>query len=175
MSDASVDAPGDPESVARIICLRMLEARPRTRNELAKALLKKGVPPEAGERVLDRLTEVGLIDDAALAESFAMARHTERGLARRAIATQLARRGVDDLLVTQATAQIAPEDELAAACRLAVSRLRRMPLLDSVTQQRRLVGLLMRRGYSAEMTYSAVRSALAELGAGDAVADPELG
>src|SRR5579875_2228390 len=74
---------GDPEASARIICLRLLDRRARSRAELAEALRKRGIPDDAASTVLDRLADVGLIDDGALAESMAAAQHRERGLARR--------------------------------------------------------------------------------------------
>ena len=58
----------DPESVARTILLRRLAAAPRTRAQLAADLAARDVPGDAAERVLDRFTEVGLIDDAAFAD-----------------------------------------------------------------------------------------------------------
>src|SRR4051794_27429154 len=81
--------PGDPEAVARAICLRLLTMRARSRGELADALAARDVPDDAATRVLDRFTEVGLIDDAALAASLAGAQHRDRGLARRAVAVKL--------------------------------------------------------------------------------------
>ena len=41
--------------------LRMLDRRAYTRSELEKALRKKGVPDDAGRRVLDRFSELRLI------------------------------------------------------------------------------------------------------------------
>ncbi len=119
------DRPADPESVARIVCLRLLEQRARTRAELAEALRKRGVPDDAAGAVLDRLTEVGLIDDAALAESFAAAQHRERGLARRAVAHKLRRRGVGESELEQALSQIDRDSEAAAARALVPSGCRR--------------------------------------------------
>ena len=49
---------------AREICLKRLDRRANTRGELADILDSKGVPEPVREAVLDRLTEVGLIDDA---------------------------------------------------------------------------------------------------------------
>src|SRR6266498_4918200 len=43
------DAPGDPESVARAICLRLLTQRARSRAELAEALRRRGVPDRSEE------------------------------------------------------------------------------------------------------------------------------
>ena len=48
----------DPESVARIICLRMLTAAPRTQAELARALRRKGIPDDAARTVLERFADV---------------------------------------------------------------------------------------------------------------------
>ena len=57
----------DPESVARTILLDQLTGRARTRAELAEKMAKKHVPDDVAQRLLDRFTEVGLIDDAAFA------------------------------------------------------------------------------------------------------------
>src|SRR6266566_8138578 len=85
------DAPGDPESVARAICLRLLTQRARSRAELAEVLRRRGVPDAAAGAVLTRYTEVGLIDDESLARNVALAQHQERGLAGRAVAVKLRR------------------------------------------------------------------------------------
>ena len=88
-------APEQSESErAREICLRQLAVRPRTRVELAKALARKEISDEVISEVLDRYDEVGIIDDAAFARAWVSSRHHGRGLARRALATELRRRGV---------------------------------------------------------------------------------
>ena len=48
--------------MARQIALRLLESQPRTRAELERAMSRRGVPADAATAVLDRFTEVGLID-----------------------------------------------------------------------------------------------------------------
>ena len=73
----------DPEAVARLICLRMLTAAPRTRAQLASALRRRGVPEAAAEAVLGRFTEVKLIDDATFASAWVESRHHGRGLSGR--------------------------------------------------------------------------------------------
>src|ERR1700744_4712579 len=55
----------DPEAKARQICLRLLTIAPKTRAQLSQAMRRGGVPAETAEAVLDRFTDVGLIDDAA--------------------------------------------------------------------------------------------------------------
>ena len=54
--------------MARTIVLRKLTAAPRTRAQLADDLRRRATcPDEVAEQVLDRFTEVGLIDDPAFA------------------------------------------------------------------------------------------------------------
>jgi regulatory protein len=160
--ETELDEPADPESVARTICLRLLDIRARTRVELANELSRRRVPLPAATAVLDRFSELGLIDDAKLAGSFALARHTERGHAGKAIAAQLRRRGVAEEVIGDAIAQIDPASESAAARSLARTRLARMGAVDRVTAARRLTGLLARRGYSSAITFEAIRAVLGE-------------
>jgi regulatory protein len=151
---------GDPETVTRAICLRLLTQRARSRAELADALAKRGVPDDAATRVLDRFVEVGLIDDAALAANLAQAQHRDRGLARRAVAAKLRARGLGDE-VDAALTGIDADDERVRAAELVEKRLRSLAGLPPDIQARRLVGLLARKGYSPGLAYSVVREALA--------------
>ncbi|MDT4936348.1 MAG: regulatory protein [Pseudonocardiales bacterium] len=161
--DDGAAGPDDPESVARIICLRALSQRARTRAELAATLTAKGVPDAAANTVLDRFTEVGLINDNALAVEFAQAAHAERGLSRRAVATKLRQRGVDDEVITTAVSGIDAESERAAALELARRKAGSLRGLDTPVQVRRLVGLLARRGYAPGLAYAVTREVLADV------------
>ena len=157
--------PGDPEQVARMICLHMLDQRARSRSELATALRKRGVPDEVACAVLDRFAEVGLVDDAALANTMALAQHRERGLAGRAVAVKLRRRGLDDAVVATAVGQIDRDSEYRAAQALVTKKVRSLGGLEPAAQARRLVAMLARRGYPLGVAAEVVRSTLAELGA----------
>ena len=153
---------GDPVEVARQICLSQLEARPRTRAELAQTLSKRGVPPEPADEVLDRLTAVGLIDDKAFAELWVRARHRERGLARAALRQELHRKGVDPQVADAALGEVDEVDELATARRLVERKLVATRGLPTETRIRRLVSLLARKGYSSATAFAVVRVALRE-------------
>jgi regulatory protein len=152
---------GDPESVARAICLRLLTQRARSRAELAAALRKRGVPDDAAARVLDRYAEVGLIDDTALALGVAGAQHHERGLARRAVAAKLRQRGLAGEVDT-ALATIDADSERDRARELVARRQRALAGLPPDVQARRLVGLLARKGYASGLAYAIVREVLAD-------------
>ena len=162
--------PGDPEQVARLICLRLLDQRARTRSELEMALRKRGVPEDVACGVLDRFAEVGLVDDAALANTMALAQHRERGLSGRAVAVRLRRRGLDDATAAAAVSLIGRDSEYRAAQALVAKKLRSLGGLEPAAQARRLVSMLGRRGYPPGLAADVVRSALADLGEND-VAD----
>ena len=155
-------------AMAREICLQLLTDRARTRQELADALARKGVPAEAVASVLNRFDEVGLIDDAAFAGQWVRSRHRHRGLGRRAIAVELRRKGVADEVAGEALAEIDTESEDRRARELVDRKLRSVAVDTAdrrATAARRLVGMLARKGYSAGTAYRVVREALAECGA----------
>jgi regulatory protein len=151
---------GDPESVARGICLRALTGAPKTRQQLADLLATRGVPAEAAERVLDRFTEVGLIDDAAFARAWVSSRQAGRGLARRALSAELRAKGVEPEVAAEAVGEVDDEDERAAARRLVERRMGGMRRLDRATATRRLMGMLARKGYNGGVAAAVIREAL---------------
>src|SRR3984885_11235268 len=81
------------EEQARALCLRLLTARARTRAELAGQLAKRGYPDEVSIRVLDRLSDVGLVDDADFAEQWVHSRLGKAGKRRAALGAWLRTQG----------------------------------------------------------------------------------
>ncbi|GAB3956235.1 regulatory protein RecX [Micromonospora vulcania] len=153
-------SPRDESEVAREICLRQLAVRPRTRAELAGALAKRGISEEVSAEVLDRYDEVGIIDDAAFARAWVSSRHTGRGLARRALANELRRKGVDGDVATEALGELDEETE-AETARALVERKLRTARGEPDAIFRRLVGMLARKGYPPGVAIRAVKDALA--------------
>lgn len=157
----------DPVAAAKEICLRLLTDRARTRQELAQALRRKGIPEDAAAQVLERFDEVGLIDDAAFAGQWVRSRHNHKGLARRAIAMELRRKGVDDEIAGEALAEVDSASEEERAGELVARKLRSLPVgtpEQRASATRRLVGMLARKGYSAGIAYRVVKEALTERG-----------
>jgi regulatory protein len=153
------DGSGDPEAVARNLCLRALTGAPKTRQQLADLLAGRGVPDDAAEAVLDRFTEVGLIDDAAFARAWVSSRQAGRGLARRALSAELRAKGVDADVAAAAVEVVDDDDERAAARRLVERKLPGMRRLDRATASRRLIAMLARKGYGGGLAASVVREA----------------
>jgi len=152
--------PEDPEGVARQILLRRLTEQPRTRAELATALAKRRVPDDVAARVLDRFGEVGLVDDAAFAKAWVESRQGGRGLGRRALAHELRRKGVDAEDTREAVAAVSDDQELAAARALVDRKLPTLRRLDRQRAERRLMGVLARRGFPPGLARAVVRDAL---------------
>ena len=152
------------EEQAHSLCLRLLTARARTRAELKGQLAKRGYPDDVSTRVLDRLTQVGLIDDAGFAEQWIQSRRRNAGKGKRALAAELRTKGVDNDVITAALADIDADAERSRAEQLVADRLRREKLdggADDVKVTRRLVGMLARRGYSESMAFDVVKVAMA--------------
>lgn len=160
---AAVMPEADAEEFARKILLDQLTGRARTRHELAAKLAKKNVPSAIAATLLDRFEEVGLIDDSAFARQWIDSRGSSgRGLARRALAQELRRKGVDDEVARDALEEIDGHDERDAAGDLVRRKLRSMSSLDEQVRTRRLVAMLARKGYAPGLAFEVVRE---ELGA----------
>lgn len=151
------------EEQARDLCLRLLTVRARTRAELAGQLTKRGYPEDVGARVLDRLAQVGLVDDADFAEQWVRSRRANAGKGKRALAAELRNKGVDNDVIAATLADIDAGAERDRAEQLVRDKLRREKLVDGDEAKiaRRLVGMLARRGYSQSMAFDVVKVELA--------------
>jgi regulatory protein len=154
--------PADPEAVGRKILLDQLTGRARSRSDLAAKLAQRNVPDDVAGRLLDRFEEVGLIDDTAFAREWVGQRQSGKGLARRALAQELRRKGIDDEVAGDALDNLDPEGEVEAARMLVRRKLRSVRGLDEQVAVRRLVGMLARKGHSPGVSYRVVKE---ELGA----------
>lgn len=140
--------------------LRLLAAAPRTRREVALRLGRR-YPPETVERVLERLTAAGWLDDRAYAVGYVRS-HPDYG-SRRLLA-DLIRKGVDRETAAAAVAsERGAEEAVEHARAVAEARLRRMTGVDRTTAARRLAGYLARRGFGPEAVRAAVQPLVAGL------------
>jgi regulatory protein len=149
---------------AEKLSMQALTRRGQSRWEIEKALLGRDIAGEIVEAELDRLERVGLIDDAALAETLVRTQHERKGLGRSALTAELRRRHVDQQHIDGALEQIDDDDEQSRATELAVRRAPQLRSLDRETAKRRLTGFLMRKGYSGSVVRAAVDEALSTLG-----------
>lgn len=145
----------------REAALRLIERMRRTRSDLAKRLRDKGHDLADVERVLDRLSAVGLVDDAEYARAFLAGRWGRRAAGWRRLEMELRRKGVADADIAvgreRFEAERGPADEVAAARRVVEQTTRRYATLDPRARHRRLWGLLARRGFSGDVIARALQ------------------
>lgn len=159
-ADPSAVVEADPEQVARNIVLRSLTRAPRTRQQLADLLAERGVPEEVANTVLGRMTDVGLINDTEFAEMYVRSRRATRGLAPRVLATEMRQKGLAPDIIETALADITLGDDRALAADLVARKLAATANLDRERRTRRLVSMLVRKGYGPGLAFDVVREAL---------------
>jgi regulatory protein len=138
--------------------VRLLSFRPRSRHELQTRLRRKGFPDEAIESAIERLAELGYVNDDEFASYWVENRQQHRPRGRRLIASELRSKGVPSDVVERVIDE-ADIDEYSAALDLATARNARLRGLDRNTWRRRMSGFLQRRGYG----WDVVRRVMDEL------------
>lgn len=152
-------SPEKLETRARNVLLHQLARSAKSTSQLRKILEQREIPSEIAEKVLERFTEVGLIDDAAYAETIVNSRRNYKGLAKSAIKRELDEKGVSQELVEEAIAGITAEDDFESAKQLATRRYRQMAHLERDVRTRRLAGYLRRKGYGSNSVFAAIKFA----------------
>jgi regulatory protein len=147
------------EERARNIVLRLLEKGPKTSSQLLEVLTANEIPVEISKPLIERFTEVELINDELYAKDLADASRRTKGLARSMVKRKLESKGLDRELIDQVASEITDEDELAVATELAIKRYGQLSHFDSETRNRRLVGFLQRRGFGSSVVFAAIREA----------------
>jgi regulatory protein len=119
-----------------------------------------GVPEEAAAAILDRLTEAGLINDAAFAKAWVESRHHGRGLSRRSLSDELRQRGVDGDDITEAVETLDPEQEIETARRLIERKLKATRGQPPAARARKVASMLARKGYPAGLAFRLIRESV---------------
>ena len=147
----------DPAERARALALAILDRAPRSCADLKARLVAKGVEAEVADALVARYVEVGLLDDTSLAATIARTRHLERGLAPRAIAQELRRKGFEEHDIHSALEPIDSDVQAGTIEHLARVRWDRLGSLDPEVKARRLAGFLGRKGYPPGLVFEVVR------------------
>lgn len=148
---------------AREAALVLLAFRPRTAAELRRRLREKGYAPEVADACVERLGELGMVDDSSFAEMFVRDRVRLRPKGKRILAQELRVRGVEGETAQAAIEEVmerenATETDLA---RQAAARWRPRTGEDPQSARRRLYAFLARRGFGADAIMPVLDEALA--------------
>lgn len=160
---------GSSSASAYDAALRLLGVRARSRSELQKRLQDKDFPAEEIDAVMDRLERAQLLDDNDFAQQWVRSRHLHSGKGRTALRHELRNKGVDQVIIEDALSQVddeAEHDRAAEMLRRKTSRLTADDLLERADRDRhtrRLVAMLVRRGYSPSLALGLVKSEIDRL------------
>ncbi len=127
--------------------LNFLSYRPRSTAEVRWNLQRKGVPNPVIESVIERLTRVGLLDDASFAEYWVEQRERFKPRSAQMLRHELREKGVASHHIEQALESL---DEAESARRLASQRVQRYAHLEREEFWRKMTGYLQRRGFRYE-------------------------
>lgn len=132
--------------------LRLLEVRPRTEHEIRDRLRRKEFLPEQIDKVVVRLRELELLDDAQFARLWVANRQNLNPRGAQALRQELRAKGVDRAVADEVIANSTDAESEQAACadvaRKALHKYANAP--DWATFQRKLGGYLQRRGFRFE-------------------------
>lgn len=133
---------------AKASAYRYLSYRPRSIAELKRQLGKKGFNEETIDQVIDRLSELELIDDLAFGRYWVEQRETFKPRGRRALRYELYQKGIDREIVDLVVADV---DETEAAKKAARKKARLWRELPEDQFYEKLSNYLGRRGFPYEV------------------------
>jgi len=152
----------DDPSLVLAAALRFLEARPRSIAEVRRRLLTQGYRAELVEGSVERLLELGILDDAAVARTWVESRDRARPRGERALRSELARKGIDRSLtdgVLEEREAEHPEADAEAARRVLARHASALGrVADPRARRQRAYALLARSGFDSETATDVIRS-----------------
>lgn len=156
----------DPE-VVLAAALRFLEARQRSTAEVRRRLTGGGYREELVAGAIERLTELGMLDDAAFAQSWVESRDRAQPRGERALRSELAGKGIDrqtlDDVLSERRDRIDDDGneggdaDASAARRLLARHARTLDrIADPRARRNRAYALLARNGFDSETAIGAI-------------------
>jgi regulatory protein len=152
---AAVD---DPD-VVLAAAARFLEARQRSVVEVRRRLTGAGYRPALVEGAIERLLELGMLDDRAFAEAWIASRDRARPRGERVLRQELLQKGIDRALIDELLEERrtgeegeAIEQDIEAARRLLERNARSLERVADPRQRRaRAYALLARNGFDPDV------------------------
>ncbi len=141
--------------------LKFLSFRPRSEFEIKEYLLKKNVGEETLRLVMQKLKQVGLVNDEAFAKWWIEQRSVFRPTGLRLVKYELRRKGVAEEIISLLLAEARPKaaDALLAE-KLIEKKLARLKNLPENELKQKLYTSLSQRGFALEVIEEAVAKIL---------------
>lgn len=167
---AALQAEDEREQAYRQALL-LLSYRPRSSREVRQNLEKHGVAEPVIEDVLSRLQTAGLVNDEQFARTWVENRATFRPRSRRALQSELRRKGLPDEVIQSALQGSA--DDAALAQEAALRYAPRLQHLEWTEFRQKMIAYLGRRGFAYPVAADAVRAAWEQCRASQSLTNDE--
>ena len=141
----------DSEPALYDAAIKILMRRAHSVSEMKKALIRRTADEDLIQKVLARLKQNGLIDDARYAKQFARQRTEIRHQGKYRVARELRARGVPDRHIETAIEEISANSDEAAMVRQRIDR--KLKFLRGEIDDRKIASLyrtLLRAGFSSD-------------------------
>ena len=149
----------DTESALYDAAIKILMRRAHSVSEMKKALIRRTADEDLIKKVIARLKQNGLLDDARYANQFARQRTEGRKQGKFRVARDLRARGVPDRHIEAALEEAAQNTDEAAVVRQRIER--KLRSFRSEIDDRKLASIyrsLLRAGFSADIIRRELRS-----------------
>ncbi len=140
--------------------INFLSYRVRSEKEIRQNLTKHEVLEDIIDRVVDRLRDASLVNDWDFASQWVENRVQFKPRGKRALSSELFQKGIGNEIIKDVLAEL-DEEELAYAC--ARSRITKFTGMEKKAFQKKLSGLLTRRGFPYHVTKDVVGSLWKEM------------
>jgi regulatory protein len=149
----------DSEPALYDAAIKILMRRAHSVSEMKKALIRRTADEDLIKKVISRLKQNGLIDDARYAKQFARQRTELRKQGKYRVARELRARGVPDRHIEAALEEAAKDTDEAAVIRQRIER--KLKLFCGEVDDRKIASLfrsLLRLGFPADLIRRELRS-----------------
>jgi regulatory protein len=153
----------DSEPILYDAAIKILTRRAHSVSEMKKALIRRTADEDLIQKVLARLKQNGLIDDARYAKQFARQRTEIRHQGKYRVARELRARGVPDRHIETAIEEAAATTDEAAMVRQRIDR--KLRLFRGEIDDKKIASLyrtLLRAGFSSDTIRRELKRATTE-------------
>lgn len=162
LTEAEIAALQGEDSVGQAVdsAARFLAYRPRSTAEVRRNLFEKGMPDAVIDQAVERLEQMGYLNDHAFAKFWMENRQNFKPLSQRALRYELRQKGVSDDIIDGVLGGL--EDE-KAAYNAAQSQVRRLRNTTPENFRVRLGVFLQRRGFSHHTVHDVINRLIEEI------------
>lgn len=158
-----VDEVSDEERLERVsdTVVRALGRRQLSADETHALLMAQGASDEEAVVLVARYSELGYLDDVAMAESLVERLSGRQHKSRQVIFRELIARKLPVSIIEEALDQLGGDQEFTLALDAAMKRVGQLSSYDDTTTERRLMAFLARRGFNSGLVRDVTQRAMA--------------